>query len=101
MADDNKNNIDKALEALTGALDIEPTGEEIDVTPKGVEFESDFEIMEDGSAEVNLDPNAPIDKTNIPHDANLAEYIEDEELGRFASDLLAEFEAYKDSIKDW
>tara|TARA_Y100000591_G_C21501911_1_gene530375 strand:+ start:219 stop:326 length:108 start_codon:yes stop_codon:yes gene_type:complete len=34
MADDNKNNIDKALEALTGALDIEPTGEEIDVTPK-------------------------------------------------------------------
>ena len=101
MADDNKNNIDKALEALTGALDIEPTGEEIDVTPKGVEFESDFEIMEDGSAEVNLDPNAPIDKTNIPHDANLAEYIEDEELGRFASDLLAEFEADKDSRKDW
>ena len=24
MADDNKNNIDKALEALTGALELEP-----------------------------------------------------------------------------
>ena len=101
MADDNKNNIDKALEALTGALDIEPTGEEIEVTPKGVDFESDIELMEDGSAEINLDPNAPIDKANIPHDANLAEYIDEEELGRFASDLLAEFEADKDSRKDW
>ena len=34
MADNNKNNIDKALEALTGALEIEPTGEEIEVNPK-------------------------------------------------------------------
>ena len=101
MADDNKNNIDKALEALTGALDIEPTGEEIDVTPKGVDFEPDIELMEDGSAEINLDPNAPIDTSQVPHDANLAEYIEENELGRFASDLLAEFESDRDSRKDW
>ena len=102
MANGNKNNIDKALEALTGALDIEPTGEEIQMEPEvGVDFEPDIELLEDGSAEINLDPNAPIDKTNIPHDANLAEYIEDEELGRFASDLLAEFESDKDSRKDW
>ncbi len=101
MADDNKNNIDKALEALTGALDIEPTGEEIEVTPKGVDFEPDIELMEDGSAEINLDPNAPIDTSQVPHDANLAEYIEENELGRFASDLLAEFESDRDSRKDW
>ena len=102
MANGNKNNIDKALEALTGALDIEPTGEEIQMEPEvGVDFEPDVELLEDGSAEINLDPNAPIDKTNIPHDANLAEYIEDEELGRFASGLLAEFESDKDSRKDW
>ena len=54
MADDNKNNIDKALEALTGALEIEPTGEEIEINPeKGVDFESDVELLEDGSAEIN------------------------------------------------
>ena len=29
MADNNKNNIDKALEALTGALELEPTCEEV------------------------------------------------------------------------
>ena len=102
MADDNKNNIDKALEALTGALEIEPTGEEIEINPeKGVDFESDVELLEDGSAEINLDPNAPTDLSQVPHDANLAEYIEDNELSRFASDLLAEFESDRDSRKDW
>ena len=102
MADDNKNNIDKALEALTGALEIEPTGEEIEINPeKGVDFESEVELLEDGSAEINLDPNAPIDLSQVPHDANLAEYIEDNELSRFASDLLAEFESDRDSRKDW
>ena len=75
---DNKNNIDKALEALTGALEIEPTGEEVQLEPdKGVNFEPDVELMEDGGAEINMDPNAPIDTSNIPHDANLAEYIDE------------------------
>jgi chaperonin GroES len=102
MADNNKNNIDKALEALTGALEIEPTGEEIEINPeKGVDFESDVELLEDGSAEINLDPNAPTDLSQVPHNANLADYIEDNELSRFASDLLAEFESDRDSRKDW
>jgi len=56
---------------------------------------------EDGSADVNFDPNAPIDTTNIPHDANLADYIEDNDLGRLSNDLLAGFESDKDSRKDW
>jgi hypothetical protein len=104
MADNRKNNIDKALEALTGALDIEPTGEEVQLEPdKNVKFDPEVELMEneDGSADVNFDPNAPIDTTNIPHDANLADYIEDNDLGRLSSDLLAGFESDKDSRKDW
>ena len=70
MARDTKNNIDKALEALTGALEIEPTGEEVQLEPdKNVKFDPDIELMEneDGSADVNFDPNAPIDTANIPH----------------------------------
>jgi len=99
---DNKNNIDKALEALTGALELEPTGEEVQLEPdRGVNFEPDVELMEDGGAEINMDPDAPIDTSNIPHDANLSEYIDENELSRFSSDLLAEFEADKDSRKDW
>ena len=104
MAKGNKNNIDKALEALTGALEIEPTGEEVQLEPdKSVKFDPEVELMEneDGSADVNFDPNSPIDTANIPHDANLADYIEDNDLGRLSSDLLAGFESDKDSRKDW
>jgi len=104
MARDTKNNIDKALEALTGALEIEPTGEEVQLEPdKNVKFDPDIELMEneDGSADVNFDPNAPIDTANIPHDANLADYIEENDLGRLSNDLLAGFESDKDSRKDW
>ena len=38
-----------------------------------------------------------MDQSQIPFDANLAEYIDDIELGRLANDLLADFEADKDS----
>ena len=100
MAED-KNNIDKALEALTGALEIEPTGEEVQLDQVNVNFEPDVELLEDGGAEINTDPDAPIDTSQIPHNANLAEYIEENELSRFASDLLAEFESDRDSRKDW
>jgi len=104
MANESKNNIDKALEALTGALEIEPTGEEVQLEPdKTVKFDPEIELTEneDGSADVNFDPNAPIDTTNIPHDANLSDYIEDNELSKFSSNLLAGFEGDKDSRKDW
>jgi hypothetical protein len=71
----NKNNIDKALEALTGALEIEPTGEEVQLEPDtGDKNENEnIELTDDGGANVNLDPNAPMDTSNVPHDANLAE----------------------------
>ena len=40
MARETKNNIDKAMEALTGALEIEPTGEEVQLEPdKTVKFD--------------------------------------------------------------
>ena len=98
---ENKNNIDKALEALTGALEIEPTGEEVQLDQVNVNFEPDVELLDDGGAEINTDPDAPIDLSQVPHNANLSEYIDENELSRFASDLLAEFESDKDSRKDW
>ena len=98
---ENKNNIDKALEALTGALEIEPTGEEVQLDQVNVNFEPDVELLDDGGAEINTDSDAPIDLSQVPHNANLSEYIDENELSRFASDLLAEFESDKDSRKDW
>jgi len=42
MADQSKNNIDKALEALNLGLDIEPTGVDVEME-KEVEFDPAFE----------------------------------------------------------
>jgi len=99
MANGNKNNIDKALEALTGALEIEPVGEEVQIGSEAPD--PNIELLDDGGADINMDPNAPVDTSNIPHDANLADFIQDEELSRFSADLLGEFESDKDSRKDW
>jgi hypothetical protein len=97
------NNIDKALEALQGALDIEGVGTEVQLPEQVVDFESDIELIEtpDGGAEVNFDPNAPIDQSQIPFDGNLAEYIDETQSRRFANDLVGAFEADKESRKDW
>jgi hypothetical protein len=97
MADKSKNQIEKAMDAVEKALDIEPLGEEIQFE-KSVEFDG-FEIQEDGSAEMAGDQ--PIDQSQIPFDANLAEYIDDNNLTKFASDLVGDFEGDKESRKDW
>ena len=97
------NNIDKAMEALQGALDMDGVGQEIQLPEQVVDFESDVELTEtpDGGAEVNFDPNAPVDKSQIPFDGNLADYVDESKLGKFSSDLLAAFEADRESRKDW
>ena len=40
-------------------------------------------------------------QAQIPHDANLAEFIEDSDLNAIASDLVGAFRADKDSRSDW
>ena len=97
MVDKTKNQIEKAMDAVEKALDIEPLGEEIQFE-KSVEFDG-FEIQEDGSAEAIGDQ--PIDQSQIPFDANLAEYIDDDKLTKFATDLVDSFEGDKESRKDW
>ena len=97
------NNIERALGSLTDALEIEPKGEEIQLEPDQKISDPNVEITETemGGADVNFDPNAPIDTANIPHDANLADYIDETELRRFSIDLVESFETDKESRKDW
>ena len=97
MVDKTKNQIEKAMDAVEKALDIEPLGEEIQFE-KNVTFDG-FEIQEDGSAEIAGEQ--PIDQSQIPFDANLAEYIDDDKLTKFATDLVDNFEGDRESRKDW
>ena len=98
MPKNDKNQIEKAMEAVSAALEVEPIGEEVQVD-NNVEFDG-FEIMEDGSAE-EIITSENIDQSQIPFNANLSEYISDDDLARFSSDLVNAFEADKDSRKDW
>ena len=97
MADQNKNNVDKAMEALNLGLELEPTGTEV-VLEKEVGFDPEFELQEDGSAII---PEDPLTQIPTEHDANLAEFMEEDDLMKLASDLVNYFESDKNSRKDW
>jgi|TARA_R110002126_G_scaffold242402_1_gene385587 hypothetical protein len=98
LADQSKNNIDKALEALNLGLDIEPgDGVEIEME-KEVEFDPAFEIQEDGSAII---PDNLSEQVATEHTSNLADFLDEKDLGNLSSDLVNLFESDKDSRKDW
>ena len=104
MAKNPTDNVDKAIEALQMGLEIANNNEETVVeVDKDVQFDPDMEIteMEDGGVEIGPSGNQPIDQSQIPFDANLAEYIDEDDLGKLSSDLVNDFEGDKDSRKDW
>ena len=97
----SNSTIEKAIDALASAgVDIGANERSVDIEvpeKKSVAFEPDVDINElpDGGADVNFDPNAPIDTSQIPFGDNLAEYIEENDLQTLANDLIASYEADK------
>ena len=95
--------IDKALPNVDPEVNIQP--EEITVTetdklstvnPEGTEVVMD----EEGGAEINFDPMAQ-QQMSQNHFDNLAEQIDDHELGKLVSKLFDDYSQYKFSRKDW
>ena len=95
--------IDKALPNVDPEVNIQP--EEITVTetdklstvnPEGTEVIMD----EEGGAEINFDPMAQ-QQMSQNHFDNLAEQIDDHELGKLGSKLFDDYSQYKFSRKDW
>jgi len=98
LADQSKNNIDKALEALNLGLDIEPgTGVDVEME-KEVEFDPSFEIQDDGSAII---PEDITEQIATDHNANLAEILSEQDLNGLSGDLINYYENDKESRKDW
>ena len=101
MAD--KDNIDKGLpnvdqEVILPKEDLVVTEEEklSEVTPEGAEVIMD----EEGGAEINLDPMTEQQAAG-EHDANLAELIPADILGRMGADINENYMQYKTSRKEW
>jgi hypothetical protein len=63
----------------------------------------DIEISEneDGSVDVDLDPQAAAPEGGDEHYSNLAEFLPDDVLGELASDLNGKYMDYSSSRKDW
>ena len=103
----SNSTIEKAIDALASAgLDVGANERAVDIEvpeERTVEFEPEVDINElpDGGADINFDPNAPIDTSQVAFGDNLAEYIEDNDLQKLSNDLIASYESDKFSRKDW
>src|SRR5210317_2334951 len=103
MADIDKalpNEVRKEFE-IPGEEEVQETlVEEIEAreqSPEGIEIEEN----EDGSVDINLDPQAAAPEGGDEHYANLAEFLPDDVLGKLASDLNSKYMDYSMSRKDW
>src|SRR5210317_701935 len=75
----------------------------VEEVQKEQESPDDVEVIEneDGSVNIDLDPQAATPEGGDEHYANLADFLPDEVLGRMASDLSSKYQDYVSSRKDW
>jgi len=94
--------IEKEVETIPKELEI--LDESVDVAmPQAMQEGGDVnvEMMEDGGAEVDFDPNAGGMEGGEQHEANLAEFMEEEDMSSLASDLQSSFDEMKSSRQEW
>ena len=96
--------IDKSLPNTPTEIDLEKE-ETVDateaVTDTSMDGETEIEMEEDGSATINFDPNEKDPIGGEDHNANLAEFIEDQDLDSLGSELMDKYKDYKQSRQDW
>ena len=96
--------IDKDLpnEPDRAKIEIEGNQEEVEIQQEEPQ-KGPIEInqLEDGGVEIDFDPEAITAEGGQNHDANLAEYLDEDVLGEISSDLLNNFIDYKSSRDDW
>jgi hypothetical protein len=81
-----------------GELDIEQVVEDTVETPAG---ETEVIENEDGSVDIDFDPSQLMQGAAADHNANLANFLEENILGRMGSELYQNYQDYKNSRKDW
>ena len=96
--------IDKSLPNNPTEIDL-PEEETVDateaVTDTSMDGKTEIEMEEDGSATINFDPNEKDPIGGEDHNANLAEFIDDQDLDSLGSELMDKYKDYKQSRQDW
>ena len=92
--------IERSLYEMPQGLPVEGIGVEIEMNAGPMETE--ITMLEDGTVEVTLSPDDSREELEMaPFDANLAEYLDDEELSAIANELSGAIEADINSRKEW
>jgi len=94
--------IEKGVDSLPKDLQI--LDEEVDVVvPQEFQEGGDVnvEMMEDGGAEIDFDPNSNGAEGGEEHEANLAEFMDDGAMTAVASELQESYDEMKSSRSDW
>ena len=95
--------IDKPLNGLLDQDDFEMSPEGLMVTePEEILGDSLVTELDDGGVMVDFDPMAALfGGQDAPFDANLADFLEDDDLRTLAIDCVGKFDSDKNSRSDW
>ena len=93
--------IDKEMIPGKMPTDILPEDVELEAQDLNPSNEMNIEMMEDGGAEIDFDPQAEAMQGADQHDANLVDFLEDDIIGEISSDILAEFDECDSSRSEW
>jgi hypothetical protein len=97
MAEIDKSLPNVADQLTPGELEVEQIAQSVEETPAGP---TELTENEDGSVDINFDPKKNL-SAGTEFGANLAEVIDEQELGRLGSELYQDTQSYKDSRADW
>ena len=96
MAIDKVNDLTKETNVVDSSVEV-AIEERLANDPSDI----NVEIMEDGGAEIDFDPATAAMEGGENHEANLAEFLEDDVLNEVASDMQDAYEDFKTSRQDW
>ena len=97
--------IDLPLQTPLGPQVPEGPGLEVDLGMDTSPVEGDFSVteMEDGGAEVDFDPSSinPMSQSDIPFESNLAEHMDEGDLGSLAMKLINLYDKDEHARSEW
>jgi hypothetical protein len=96
MAEIDKSLPNVADQLTPGELEVEQIAQSVEETPAGP---TELTENEDGSVDINFDPKKNL-SAGTEFGANLAEVIDEQDLGRLGSELYQDTQSYKDSRAD-
>jgi hypothetical protein len=97
MAEIDKSLPNVADQLTPGELEVEQIAQAVEETPASP---TELTENEDGSVDINFDPKKNL-SAGTEFGANLAEVIDEQDLGRLGSELYQDTQSYKDSRADW